>query len=140
MKILIICSKKFYDRIPDIKKELEKNEHIITLPNCYNDPATEERYRNLGNEKHSKWKAEMLKHSTDVIKNNDAVLVLNFEKYRVKNYIGGATFLEMYDAFRLGKKIFMYNDIPDGILRDEIIGFSPIIINGDLGQIGKVQP
>ena len=77
----------------------------------------------------------MLKHSTDVIENNDAVLVLNFEKHGMKNYIGGATFLEMYDAFRLGKKIFLYNDVPEGILADEIIGFSPIIINGNLTKV-----
>ena len=69
----------------------------------------------------------------------DAVLVLNLDKEKngklLKNYIGGATFLEMYDAFRLGKKIYLYNDIPDGMLYDEIEGFGPIIINGDLDQI-----
>ena len=52
-----------------------------------------------------------------------------------KNYIGGATFLEMYDAFRLGKKIYLYNDIPNGMLFDEIEGFGPIIIKGDLNLI-----
>lgn len=135
MKIFIICSKKFYSKIPQIQEELEKSGHKITLPNCYDDPTTEERYRNLGNEEHSKWKSEMLKHSTDVIENNDAVLVLNFEKNGIKNYIGGATFLEMYDAFRLNKKIYMYNDVPEGILNDEIIGFDPIIINGNLNKI-----
>lgn len=135
MKIFIICSKKFYDKVPDIKKKLENNGHKITLPNCFDDPASEDRYRDLGNEAHSKWKAEMLKHSTDVIENNDAILVLNFEKHGMKNYIGGATFLEMYDAFRLGKKIFLYNDAPEGILKDEIIGFDPIIIKGDLEKI-----
>lgn len=41
----------------------------------------------------------------------------------------------MYDAFRLGKKIFLYNDIPTGMLYDEIEGFNPIIINGNLELI-----
>lgn len=63
------------------------------------------------------------------------MLVLNFKKAGISNYIGGATFLEMYDAFRLNKKIFLYNDIPDGILRDEIVGFSPILIKADLNKI-----
>jgi hypothetical protein len=135
MKIFIICSKKFYDKVPKIKKRLEDNGHKISLPNCFDDPATESRHRGLGREAHSKWKAEMLKHSTDVIENNDAVLVINFEKHGVKNYIGGATFLEMHDAFRLGKKIYLYNDIPEGILNDEIIGFDPIILDGDLEKI-----
>lgn len=135
MKIFIICSKAFYDRIPEIKKVLEDNGHLITLPNCFDDPTTEARYRELGFEEHSKWKSEMIKHSEDVIKGQDAVLVLNFQKHGIENYIGGATFLEMYDAFRLGKKIYLYNNIPDGILKDEIIGFAPIIINGDLNII-----
>jgi hypothetical protein len=53
----------------------------------------------------------------------------------MKNYIGGATFLEMYDAFRLGKKIYLYNDVPEGILKDEIVGFDPIVIDGDLEKV-----
>ena len=57
-----------------------------------------------------------------------------------KNYIGGATFLEIYDAFRLNKKIYLYNDIPEGMLYDEIQGFAPIIINGDLSKIICFQP
>jgi hypothetical protein len=132
---IIICSKAFYAEIPKIKSVLEKNSHILTMPNCYNAPDTEDEFRQAGNAEHSAWKAKMISHSLDVIKANDAVLVLNFEKNGMKNYIGGATFLEMYDAFRLRKKIYMYNDIPDGILNDELEGFEPIIINGDLCKI-----
>ena len=81
----------------------------------------------------------MYKKSEETIKNIDAVLVLNFNKEKdgtiLKNYIGGATFLEMYDAFRFNKKIYLFNDISDGILKDEIEGFSPIIINGDINSI-----
>lgn len=41
MKIFIICSKAFYEKIPPIKSALEKVGHIITLPNCYDCPETE---------------------------------------------------------------------------------------------------
>lgn len=135
MKIFIICSKRFYDKIPKIKEDLEGLGHNITLPNCYDNPETEDNYRKMGGEEHALWKADMFRHSIDVIDANDAVLVLNFEKNKIKNYVGGATFLEMYDAFRLKKKIYMYNDIPDGILKDEIIGFGPIILNSNLSNI-----
>ena len=135
MKIFIICSKKFYDRIPEFKTLLEENGHVVTLPNSYDDPDAESRYRDSGKAKHAKWKSGMLKHSTDIIDTMDAVLVLNFEKNGIPNYIGGATFLEMYDAFRLDKRIFMINDIPEGILKDEIVGFDPIVISGDLSKI-----
>ena len=139
MKILIICSKRFYGNIPNIKDELEQKNIQVFLPNCYDDPKTEERMWNLGKEKHQEFKAQMYKQSEETIKNMDAVLVLNFDKITnekiEKNYIGGATFLEIYDAFKLNKKIYLYNDIPKGMLYDEIQGFAPIIINGDLSKI-----
>lgn len=139
MKILIICSKRFYSSIPNIKSELENNNIEVFLPNCYDDPTTEEKMWNLGKEEHQKFKARMYKQSEDTIKSMDAVLVLNFDKNTgdkiEKNYIGGATFLEIYDAFRLNKMIYLYNDIPKGMLYDEIQGFDPIIINGDLSKV-----
>ena len=135
MKLLIICSKRFYDKIEDIKSILEKRNIEVYLPNCYDNPNTELNMWKLGNDEHQKFKKEMYKQSEKLIKKMDGVLVLNFDKDNYKNYIGGATFLEMYDAFRMEKKIFMFNDIPEGILYDEIDGFSPIIINGNLDLV-----
>ena len=139
MKILIICSKSFYKDIEVIKNKLEDIGHEIFLPNCYDDPETENKMRKLGGREHREFKARMFRRSEKVIKEMDAVLVLNFDKEKdgiiYSNYIGGATFLEMYDAFRFNKKIYLYNDIPLGMLYDEIEGFDPIIINGDLDKI-----
>ena len=139
MKVLIICSKQFYPRILKIKELLEKNNIEVFLPNCYDDPKTEERTKKLGKKEHQEFKARMFKKSEDTIKNMDAVLVLNFDKEKegiiYKNYIGGATFLEMYDAFRFDKKIYLYNDIPTGILFDEIEGFNPIVLNGNIDLV-----
>ena len=139
MRVLIICSKNFYYKIKDIKSILEKNNIEVFLPNCYDDPTTEQRMREKGKKEHQEFKSKMYKQSEETIAKIDAVLVLNFDKEKdsqiLKNYIGGATFLEMYDAFRLGKKIFLYNEIPNGMLFDEIEGFNPIIINGNLDII-----
>ena len=139
MRVLIICSKNFYYKIRDIKSILEKNNIEVFLPNCYDDPTTEQRMREKGKKEHQEFKSKMYKQSEETIAKIDAVLVLNFDKEKdgqvLKNYIGGATFLEMYDAFRLGKKIFLYNEIPNGMLFDEIEGFNPIIINGNLDII-----
>lgn len=77
----------------------------------------------------------MIRRSEAVIGESDAVLVVNNEKDGAKGYVGGATFLEIYDAFRLGKKIFFLNPLPEGMLRDELIGFSPVILNGDLSKV-----
>ena len=133
MKIFVICSKAFYDRVGNIKSSLEKMGHEITLPNCYDCPNMEANYR--GTSEHAAWKASMIKHSEEVIGGVDAVLVVNYDKNGQKNYIGGATFLEIYDAFRLGKKIFFMNDLPEGMLKDELIGFNGQVINEDLNKI-----
>jgi hypothetical protein len=125
--------------IERIKKELTENGIEVFLPNCYDHPETEQRMWDLGKKAHQEFKAKMYRQSEDTISKMDAVLVLNFNKETdsgtIKNYIGGATFLEMYDAFRLDKKIYLYNDIPEGLLFDEIEGFGPIVINGNLDLI-----
>lgn len=143
MKILIICSKQFYARIEGIKKELEKKDIEVYLPNCYDNPEMEEKMWNLGKKEHQEFKAKMYKQSENIIKNMDGVLVLNYDKDKdgviYKNYIGGATFLEMYDAFRLGKKIYLFNEISDGMLYDEIQGFNPVILNGNLDLIKQEE-
>jgi hypothetical protein len=137
MKIFIVCSKSFYNKIPKIKSELENMGHEIVLPNCYDNPESENEYRAMGKKEHQQFKKSMIKCSEQKISNIDAVLVLNYNKKGIKNYIGGATFLEMYDTFRLNKQIYLYNEIPKGILEDEILGFEPIIINGNLNEIKK---
>ena len=48
MKILIICSKKFYSNINDIKRILENRNIQVFLPNCYDKPETEENMWKLG--------------------------------------------------------------------------------------------
>ena len=135
MIILIICSKAFYYRIEPIKKKLEEMGHTIELPNSYYEPDAEKKAWNKGNKAHSEFKQRMFKMSAERIETMDAVLTLNFDKNGKKNYIGGATFLELYEAFMKNKKIYLYNEIPEGMLYDEIAGFSPIVINGNLDLV-----
>ena len=109
--------------------------HVITLPNSFDNPGREDEMRELGAKDHASWKASMIRLQRKKIEVNDAIVVLNFEKNGQANYIGGATFLEMFVAFELEKLIFLYNDIPSGMLRDEILGFEPTVINQDLSLI-----
>ena len=118
MKIFICCSKHFYHKIQPIKAELEKNNHVITLPNSYDAPFKEEEMKLQSKDAHIAWKSSMLRQQAQKVSANDAILVLNFEKNGQKNYVGGATFLEIFKAFELNKKIFLYNPIPDSIFSD----------------------
>lgn len=135
MKIMILCSKHFYSRIPPIREFLEKQGHILKMPNSFEDPMKEEKVKGWGREGHIIWKSEMMRKDEENIKPQDAVLVLNFEKKGIKNYIGGATFLEVYMAWRLNKKIFFYNPLPNCSFTDELKGINPKILNGDLNRI-----
>ncbi len=135
MKIFICCSKHFYHKVDPIKKALEEMGHEITVPNSFDAPFKEEEMKKSGKDLHAKWKSEMIKKQETKIKINDAILVLNFDKPGEPNYIGGATFLEMYKSWELGKKIFLYHQIPKSILKDEILAFEPEIINEDLSII-----
>ena len=135
MKIFIACSKHHYSQIPAILDELEDMGHIVSLPNSYDAPFKEEEMKKMGAKEHIEWKAAMLRKDKENIMPNDAMLVLNLEKKGIPNYIGGATFLEIYKAFELDKKIFLMNPIPDNIFKDELVGINPTVIKGDLSLI-----
>ncbi len=70
-----------------------------------------------------------------IISNSSVILVVNFDKHNIQNYIGGNTFLEMGFAHILNKPIYLLNDIPTMIYTDEIRAMQPIVINGDLFKI-----
>jgi threonine dehydratase len=135
MKIFICASKHNYGKVAAVRAQLEAMGHVITLPNSYDEPMKEEEMKKMGPEAHRRWKADMLKHQDAKVLANDGILVLNFEKNGHPNYIGGATFLEIFRAFDANKKIFLFNPIPDNIFRDELLGMGPAIIAGDLSKI-----
>ena len=135
MKIFIICSKRFYKDIPPILEKLEKQGHDCIMPNCYDNPDAEAQSWTGGEKAHAGFKRKMFSRSRKVTEDVDAVLCLNCEKDGKPNYIGGATFLELYDAFMMNKKIFLWNDLPQGIFYDELHGFAPKIIHGDISLI-----
>ncbi len=132
MKIFITASKQFYPIVAEVKEKLETLGHTITPPNGYDNPEAEDQTKNLSPKEYQEWKGNMIRTDGKIVAAHDAILVLNFEKNGIQNYIGGATFLEIFKAFELGKKIYLYNPIPDSMLTDELIGMNPQIIHGDL--------
>lgn len=135
MKIYVISSTSFYARIPPIKKYLEDKGFELVMPYTYGNPNLEKEVWKRGFKAHAELEKELFKLSEQIIKDVDAVLCINFEKNNIANYIGGATFIEIYEAFKNDKKIYLYHDIPKGMLYDEIAGFDPIVINENLDLI-----
>jgi hypothetical protein len=135
MKIFIACSKYFYDRVNEIREVLEAAGHEITLPSCFDNPFEEEDVKRLSRKEHVVWKCNMMKRHEGNIVGQDAVLVLNFEKNGISNYIGGATFMEVVKAWEMDKRIFFYNPLPKCSFSDELIGINPVVINGNLEMV-----
>ncbi len=124
----------------DYKKKLENmghkaivHEHYIKSVNG-EMPELMERVE----KEHAKLKKEngYIRWYHNEINSSDAILVLNFEKNGIENYIGGNTLMEMGFAYVVGKKIFLINPIPDTLkYKDEIEAMDPIILNGDLNLV-----
>ncbi|MEK7177051.1 MAG: hypothetical protein AAB719_02055 [Patescibacteria group bacterium] len=135
MKIFLCASKHCYSHVARIKDELESLGHTVALPNSYDEPMKEEEMKSLGSQEHHRWKKSMIHLQKEKVDANDAILVLNFEKNGQQNYIGGATFLEIFQAFDSGKPVYLYNPIPESNFKDELIGMGVEVINGDLTRI-----
>ena len=139
MKIEIIGSSyfcgemvRFRNKLRALGRECELHEHYVAraagkLPKLWEKMQKE----------HAKVKIEhdYIRYHYNEILNSDAVLVLNFDKNGVKNYIGGNTLMEMDQAYVNDKKIFLLNSVPQTQYREEIEALEPIIINNDLSKI-----
>ena len=149
--IITICSSiQFWPQIVEVKKQLENLGHEVLIP-PHEVPNTEgeiipvEEYYRIRKEMVEKgenidwvWerKAQAIKWHNEKINQADVILVLNYDKNGVNNYIGGNTLMEMGVAFWLKKPIYLYNPIPEGVSYfEEIKGMRPIVINGDLNLI-----
>jgi len=140
MKITLCGSVKFADKIVDIYKKLEKmghkplmHEEMFGIAN-----GTAKELIDGINKEHSEIKRKygFIKWWHNSIKNSDAVLVCNFDKNGIKNYIGGNTLMEIGFAHVNDKKVFLLNPIPNKVSYvDEIRVMTDAVLNGDLNKI-----
>lgn len=142
MKIAICASLDFTNKIIDIAKQLTKQGYEVIIPKTsemiLNKEVTLEQIlkeKENGEIFKRAIRQDSIRYYFEVIKKVDAILVLNFDKKGIKNYIGGNVFLEMGFAHILDKKIFLLNAIPAIFYKDEIEVMQPIILNGDLDKI-----
>ena len=145
MKITICGSIEFAYEIKKIADELIKQGHETDIPltaqRILRGELTLEQFKKEkqknGDSAFRKIQDDVIKKYFDIINNSDAILILNFDKNNIKDYIGGNTFLEIGFAHVLNKKIYLYNEIPDMHYTDELKAMRPVILNGDLSKIKK---
>ncbi|MBR6965391.1 hypothetical protein IKH83_03725 [Candidatus Saccharibacteria bacterium] len=135
MKICICCSLSFTDKVKQIAEELEKLGYEVLLPKGILVDAIHQPDFDPVAAKHDNGYDAIREHF-DKIKDSDAVLVCNFTKNGVDNYIGANTFLEMGFAYYIEKPIFTINPLPDyRYINDEILNFDVKVLNGDFSKI-----
>lgn len=141
MKITICGSIKFADKFVEIYNNLKKmghepqiDEHMFGIA----DGTAEELIdaRNHGEHYKIKIKYDFIRAWYKLIIKGEAILVLNFDKNGIKNYIGGNTLMEIGFAHVNNKKVFLLNPIPDEVsYKDEIKAMADVILDGDLNKI-----
>ena len=126
----------FTEKMLELKEQLEARGHKIfvsSFSQAYvgkSDLEKEQITLFYKNEK------DAIRDFFERIKESDAILVANYDRRGVKNYIGGNTLMEIGFAHVLNKKIFLMNPVPEiEFYKSEIEAVKPVIINGDLSKI-----
>jgi len=140
MKITLCGSVKFAKELVEIYHKLEKFGHQPVMHEKMfglADGTAKELLQEISqNHPEVKRKYGFIKWWHDCIKNSDAILVCNFDKNGIKNYIGGNVLMEIGFAHVNDKKVFLLNPIPEEVpYVDEIKAMVDVVLNGDLGKI-----
>src|SRR3989344_6124383 len=113
MKIAICSSMVFTEKMLELKEQLEARGHKIfvsSFSQAYvgkSDLEKEQITLFYKNEK------DAIRDFFERIKESDAILVANYDRRGVKNYIGGNTLMEIGFAHVLNKKIFLMNPVTE---------------------------
>ncbi len=137
MTITICGSMKFHREMRSVKKALEEAGHMVLVPKSIELMDTQGYIHPEDDEERitAKIEHDFIREHFRKIEQADAILILNYDKKGIANYIGGNTFLEMGLAFWLGKKMFLLNPIPEMDYLTEMHAMQPIVLDGKLTKI-----
>jgi len=134
MTITICASLKFWDETLELKSKLEKLGHTVYTPIKVDgvDYWEEDGSKRVAAKKTQDLISEHMKK----IEQSDAILVANYTKKDIENYIGANTFMEIGFAHYLKKKIYLLNPIPhQPYIREELESVDTVVLRGDLSKI-----
>ena len=136
MRIAICSSMVFSEKILKTKKELEAMGHEVLMPNFVNAYLGKDEKEKERLTKYHKNEKDAIRAYWGEIQKSDAILVLNYTRRGIENYIGGNVLMEIGFAHVLGKKVILMNPIPEiEYYKSEIEAVKPVIINSDLKKI-----
>lgn len=139
MTIFISSSMTFTEKILEVKKQLEEKGFTVLIPleteELAKDPHTIESFKvDLANGQET----AILKKNFDEVAKADALLTLNLDKRGIKGYVGPSALMEMGLAYYLGKKLFLWQEVPhweEVPWGYEVRLMQPKVLSGDLSQI-----
>ena len=130
---MAICgSMHFFTEIKKLQKGLEEKGFTVFTPSKEDLNID---YTSLSHEEQINLKRRFIDTHIEKIKQSDAILVANYKKNGIENYIGANTFMEIAFAYILGKQIFILNEIPDQPNTLEIEGMKPVVLFGNISNI-----
>lgn len=136
MKIVICGSMRLSKKMIEVGDKLKELGHDIILPRHTHEYAEMNTSDHVHNESaKNKINNDLIRDYYNKIAENDAVLIVNDDLNGVCSYIGGNSFLEMGFAHVLNKKLYLLNNIPESLFKDEIVAMQPIVLNGDISKI-----
>ncbi len=144
MKIAICGSLTFTKEILELRDALESSGHTVFIPLSIERMIRKE--VTLEDIERMKADGSFFKYVVEndaigkyykIIEKSDAILVANYAKNGIENYIGGNSFLEIGFAHVLHKTIYILNGLPDMPYLSEIQSMEPILLNGKLELIGS---
>ena len=130
MKKITLCgSMQFFAEMKSLKNQIEKIGFEVFIPS---EEGIAEDYTKLSYQEQIEQKQYYIDTHIEKIKASDAILITNYTKNDIIDYIGANTFLEMAFAYILGKKIFILQGIPAQKNALEIEGMRPIILHANI--------
>jgi len=137
MRIGVIGSMQHTEKMFELKDNLEKLDHQVFVSKFAKAMVGKSDDEKEKMKLHQKYNLDAIREFWKLMQGADAILVANFDKNGIKNYIGGNTLMEIGFAYVLNQKIFLLNQIPDiPYYKTEIEAMKPVILNGNLEKIG----
>jgi hypothetical protein len=141
-RILISSSLDFAPKLRELNAHLQHRGFEVTLPPTAQKilkgevtVETIQQEKQSGTFHERSIRSDAIRRYWELIQGTDVLLVANFQKNGIPNYIGGNAFLEMGFAHVLRKRIFLLFDIPEMSYSDEIRAMEPICLRGSLKNL-----
>lgn len=136
MKIGVIGSMQYTEKMMAICDELKELGHEAFMSKfalAFVGKSDEEKERIKLKQKYQQ---DAIHEDCAWVKDMDAIIVANYDKHGIPNYIGGNAFIEMAYAYILHKDLYLLNPIPEmPYYGTEIIAMKPVVVDGDLSKI-----